>query len=89
MYMQEIHEASPEMLQKYNVLGSWYSMPERMFGYRREEIQKNFYDLVRSGCQIQRILNFKRKLHDLTQVNIQKLAKKLDKQRTQKKKTTK
>jgi len=85
MYMQEIHEASPEILQKYNVLASWYSMPQRMFGYRREEIQKNFYDLVRAGCHIQRTLNFRHKLNDLTQTNVDKILRRLEKQKTQKK----
>lgn len=61
------------MLSKYNVLSSWHSMPKRMFGYRKEEIQTRFYNLIKAGCRIQRRLNFKKKLNDLTVSNQQKI----------------
>lgn len=79
MFIDEIHEVSPELLSKYNVLGSWHSMPKRMFGYKKEEIQTRFYSLIKAGCRIQRRLNFKKKLNDLTisnQLKIEAEAKK-------------
>ncbi len=54
---------NPELLAKYNVLGSWYSMPERLFGYKSKVIEKRFYDLIKAGCKIQKTLNFRKKFN--------------------------
>jgi hypothetical protein len=45
-------------------------MPQRMFGYKREVIQSSFYELVKTGCQIQRTLNNKIKFSNLIEANL-------------------
>lgn len=57
LYGKEYRNVDKKILEKYPVLEVWYKLPDKIYGYAREEIHNSLYQLIAATIEFEKQIN--------------------------------
>lgn len=60
MYQKEYRNLSPRIIEKYPILELWYKLPDKLYGYTREEIHEQLYQLIICTIEFEKKIEYLR-----------------------------